>query len=471
MTYRDNDVFLPLNGGYSLISGTYTLNSFSITNGQDPDGHIYVGLKAAIDSNGKMSFSIGRKGSESVANWFNDRISASQNTFNHTAGELNFAFIGTLELTIKGNILGSHQQNFTFLNVAIAQGHSGTSNNWWFGGQNCSYIQNDQVTCKGANSKGAEVSFVFLRGGNNVSTIDVTPTTFVDTTNWMKKISDSLRLDQIMMPGSHDAGMSELHHCAPPVGAGDYTKTQSGSIGQQLNDGSRYFDIRVDYDYNTLVTYHRTDGWGCNGQDLKVVLDQTQAFLIAHPTETAILKFSHIRDYQGHDPAITKQKINDLLNSYDVVIYKNPLTTINLAAVTLGNTRGKMILVFDYNEYINSAMGRFRYMDGNVINPNANITVYDKYSETPDYEVMKADQLKKWKEYGGMGSGYLFLLSWTLTANPPGATIEQLASEANSKLYDVLYDQIITDNSSKPNIVYIDFLNNTIAQSIILFNF
>lgn len=293
----------------------------------------------------------------------------------------------------------------------------------------------------------------------------------IDTANWMNNISDSVRLDQIMMPGSHDAGMSELHHCNPIVGAGGYTQTQSGSIGQQLADGSRYFDIRVDYDHDKLVTYHRTGPLGCNGQDLTAVLNQAQEFLNAHPTETAILKFSHIRDYNGHDPAVTKKNINALLDDYTAAMYKNTTAAVNLAELTLGEVRGKMILVFDYSEYIEPATGRFRFMGGDSIQPGANITVYDVYSETPDYDKMEADQLDKWKKYSGMGTGRLFLLSWTLTAIPLiSKTIKELAGEANSQLPGVLYDQIITKQANKPNIVYIDFMNSETAQCIISYN-
>lgn len=471
MTYRDNDVYFSLSGGYSLVNGTYTVNSFSITSGQDPNRHIFAGLTVSCGSNGKMTFSIGRSGSSGVARWFNDRVPASQNTFNHGADDLNFAFLGTLRLTIKGGLLGSRQETFTFLNVALAQGHSGSSNNWWFGGQNCSFIQSNQVTCQGTNSKGMQVSFVFLRGGNDVSTIGVTPTTLVDTANWMKGVNNSARLDQIMMPGSHDAGMSELHHCAPPIGIDGYTKTQSGSIGQQLVDGSRYFDIRVDFDYDALVTYHRTGAGGCNGQDLIAALDQARAFLVAHPTETAILKFSHIRDYDGHDPAATKQKINALLNNYDAVIYKNSSGTVNLAEVTLGNVRGKMILVFDYGEYINPSAGRFSYKDGSSVQTDFNITVYDEYSNTSNYDTMRADQVQKWRDHNGWGKGYLFLLSWTLTGSLGSPSVEEMAALANSRLPDVLSDQIVNARLAKPNIVYIDFVKNPVAQSIILYNF
>jgi hypothetical protein len=471
MTYHDNDVFLSMNEGYTLINGSYTVNSFSVTSGQDPDRKVYAGLVVSFGSNGKLTFRLGRKGSSDTARWFNERISTGQNTFGHTAGELNFAFLGTLKMTVKGGLLGGREETLTFLNVALAQGHSGASNNWWFGGQNCSYIQNNRVICNGTNSRGEGISFVCQRGGNDVSVVGVTPSTFVDTANWMKKLADALPLDQIMMPGSHDAGMSTLSHCAPPLVSDGYTKTQSGSIGQQLKDGSRYFDIRVDYDYGTLVTYHRTDGWGCNGQDLKAVLDQTQAFLTDHPSETAILKFSHIRNYNDHHASDTKLLINNLLNQYSAKMYVNASANINLAYVNMGSVRGKMILVFDYDEFINPATGRFRYKDGGSIQPDTNITVYDEYADTSNYEDMKANQLKKWKDYGGMGNGRLFLLSWTLTASPPGSTIETLANTANTRLPGVLYDQIVTAHASKPNIVYIDFVNGSVTQSIIMYNF
>jgi hypothetical protein len=63
MTYRDNDVYFV--GSYR-INGSYEIKSFSITNGQDPDGHIKIGDVFSANS-GKISFSAGRKKSEDVA--------------------------------------------------------------------------------------------------------------------------------------------------------------------------------------------------------------------------------------------------------------------------------------------------------------------------------------------------------------------------------------------------------------------
>lgn len=166
MTYRDNDVDITMTGGYSLLKGYYSVTGFSVTPGQDPDSKIHLGLSVLFGNDGKMTFQVGRKGNSDVANWFNNQIPPQKNTFGHTAGDLNFAFLGTLSLTISGGSLGSNQSTYTFNDVALAQGKSGTSNNWWFGGKNCNNISNDQVTCPGTDEQGNTASFVFTRGTN-----------------------------------------------------------------------------------------------------------------------------------------------------------------------------------------------------------------------------------------------------------------------------------------------------------------
>lgn len=475
-SYQDNEVSINVNGhGYSLVNGKFTVTSFDVSDGQDPLGNVYNGLVQNLGSDGKMTFRLGRHGTDETANWFNTRIPAGKTTFNHTAGKLNFAFIGTLELILTGGILGTEQKRFIFQDIAIAQGHAGTSNNWWFGGTHCANLDGNRVSGRGETNNQTKISFKFHRGGNNVHTVDVDASNFIDTANWMSQICNTTTLNQLVIPGSHDAGMSELHHCAPPVGADGYTQTQGGSIKQQLLDGSRYFDIRVDYDHGELVTYHRTDkygyGWGCNGQSLKAVLDETKDFLNTHNTEIAILKFSHIRDTEGHNPADIKQKIDQFLNSYAADMYVNSASNVNLANLQLDNVQGKMILVFKYSDYISPSNGRFRYKDGSSAISDANFVVYDEYSDTADYDQMSADQVKKWNDHGGLGQDFLFLLSWTLTPTPPGSWVETLAKEANSKLPEVMSQQINVNCKGKPNIVYIDYLNAESASVAILYNF
>ena len=457
MTYHDNDIYFSITEPYALINAVYTVDSFSITKGQDPDHEIYTGLVAYSNSSGMLTFRVGRSLSKTVAEWFNKQVTPSQTTFDQSPDELHFAFMGTLRLSVTGGILGKKSEIYTFSNVVLAQGHSGGHNNWWFGGQNCSHITGNKVTCTGADSKGKEVLFVFVRGDNDVSTVKVTPTTLIDTANWMKYVDDTVRLDNLVMPGSHDAGMSELHHCAPPDGIQRYTKTQSGSIGQQLATGSRYFDIRVDYDHGELVTYHREEigiGWGCNGQSLHAVFEQARAFFTAHPTETAIFKFSHTRDAHGHDPDKIRKKINGFLNDYNAVLYTFDTSTINLAKVHLGDVRGKMVLVFNFSDYVDTATGRFRYRDGGTVESDANITVFDDYSQTADFNKMAVDQITKLREHGGLGNDRFFLLSWTLTPTFGDPSIEILANEANAQLPNVLSYEVFVAGLPKPRVLY-----------------
>lgn len=138
----------------------------------------------------------------------------------------------------------------------------------------------------------------------------------------------------------------------------------------------------------------------------------------------------------------------------------------------LGDMRGKLILVFDYSDYIAPSTGRFRYMDGSSASPNANLTVYDSYSETADYDAMKAGQLNEWQHHRLGEKNYAFLLSWTLTSsNPPiSPSIESLANKANSHIASVLNAQIVGKKWNGPNFVYMDFLTSNITKSIIAYN-
>jgi 1-phosphatidylinositol phosphodiesterase len=308
----------------------------------------------------------------------------------------------------------------------------------------------------------------------------------METSNWMSRLDSNTKLSGIVMPGSHDAGMSQLSHCFAGVKLNcGIIKTQALNILQQLEAGSRYFDIRVDYDYRELVTYHRSGDAGCNGQSLETVLDQSLQFLQSHGSETFILKFSHIRTNRKKEREI-KDRIDEFLVDikYREYLFTHSKRDVNLANITLDDCRGKLILVFDYPEHIGARAARFRYHDGFSQDSSGvevggyrgpNLTVCDSYSNTTSLEKMKHDQLAKLDAYGGLDKDYLFLLSWTLTPNATtfvfDGSVEKLAEEANPALEEVLRERISQPDKPIPNIVYIDYFNAKTAQSIIQCNF
>lgn len=475
--YHDNKVGLePSNDNFTIIaSAKFTIDDHYITSDQDPDDKVYNGQTLSL-KDGLFTFKFGRKGSAETAKWFNDRVPDYANTFQHSADKLNFAAVGTLEVKIEKNFLTSTKtETYKIPNFAIAQGHTSSSNNWWVGGTECKAFYDHMVKCPGETVEGLRVEMAFSRGGSSTSGTNIVGVELFGTEktlDWMGKLSDAVNLNDIVMPGSHDAGMSELKHCDIFSGtfAPGLVQTQYASIGEQLKYGARYFDIRVDYDHDELVTYHRTSIFGCNGQSLEAVLDQAVQFLTIYSSETAILKISHIRD---RDKQKIKSRIDKFLrkSDYSDRMYINADKNVELGNVSLGDLRGKMLIVFSYSSYLKPSTGRFSYgegFDGDVCgDTDKNITVCDKYSDTTDFDDMKEDQLHKLNEYGGLGKDHLFLVSWTLT----GGTVISNARDANAKLNHALYDHITKEGKVKPNIVYIDAISGAVSEDIIKYNF
>ena len=117
----------------------------------------------------------------------------------------------------------------------------------------------------------------------------------IDTNSWMQKIQNYRLINDIVLPGSHDSGMWELRSCNIPLNQLRLVKTQRLNMLEQLKQGARYFDFRVDYDKDKLTTYHRTkvlgiEGRGCSGQLIRSALDQTVVFLKLHPSEVVYHK-------------------------------------------------------------------------------------------------------------------------------------------------------------------------------------
>ena len=118
MTYHDNEIKFTCGvPGKILSGGRYTISSFCVTKGQDPDGHIANGRVYTMPTRGsnRFIFNVGRKKIRPVANWFNTNIPPLHNTFGKEADELTFAFLGRLELVIS-------RVRYTFEGVSFAQG-------------------------------------------------------------------------------------------------------------------------------------------------------------------------------------------------------------------------------------------------------------------------------------------------------------------------------------------------------------
>ncbi len=476
MRYHDNHVYF-LDNGQHLAGGSYTITAYKITNKQDPDGHVYTGKVFNFGADGQLNFNLGRSASDDVADWFKEQSPTSHNTFNENPDELNFAFLGTLSLRLYTDEFKTETTTVTFQNITLAQGSNASSENWWFGGKKATHTIGNQVTVNGMDQQGRTVNANFLRGDNGqheVVMMSFSP--FVEEPNWMSRLNSQLSLDNMVLPGSHDTGMSQVYDNG--VTAPSYIQTQQFNVGQQLVCGIRYFDLRLKLYNNALVTYHETAGFGGKGQDLASILQQATNFLSQYPSETFVLKFSHTSTDSDLITAMQTAFEQAFLQPY---LYKNNDTNVNLSQIPLSSLRGKMLLVIYYDKeklppsgYIDPSQGRFKYVDAEESSNNHNLRVYDHYADKDSFDKMYSDQLQKWKNHVSWGAGHLFLLSWTLTAQVVSITtkdIAALAQEANRNLSASLRDQIGGSKVSKPNIIYLDFINGALCQTVYQYNF
>lgn len=183
MTYRDNSVSLQANNGITIRGGTFTVKDLKVTAGQDPENRNYIDQVHTLQ-NGKLTFQVGRQGSAEVAEWFNNKFSGFNNpsvngdrtTFDQTAGELNFAFMGDLHLRVN-TATDAQEMAITFPNVVFAQGSTMLRNNWWFGQLTGQHTRDsdgpNRMLVFGTDASGKTVFASFLRGGNDVSTVSL----------------------------------------------------------------------------------------------------------------------------------------------------------------------------------------------------------------------------------------------------------------------------------------------------------
>lgn len=165
----------------------------------------------------------------------------------------------------------------------------------------------------------------------------------IDNSAWMANIKDDVLVNEIVMPGSHDAGSYKM------VWLGE---TQQFSIDEQLQMGVRYFDIRVNKQEDKYVIFHSI----INGVEFLPILESIKNFIINNPTEVLLLDFQH---FEGDSQ-------NDVYNFITEYLYNNNLLVENntelsdleyISNLKLKDARGKCIIFWgdrrkDLSDYI-----------------------------------------------------------------------------------------------------------------------
>jgi hypothetical protein len=172
---------------------------------------------------------------------------------------------------------------------------------------------------------------------NSAGTAVSRPAKLVSRVDWMANLGSDIEnvpLNELTIPGAHDMGTYGVEAESPVSLDGQASETDcqnldlqsacvsyaraqdpSKSAAEMLNDGIRYFDVRVcGFGGEPENTFR--DSWpqyttnpvtchGVNGAKLEPILYQTRAFALAHPKEVVVLDVNH--EYQVELYALAEQ--------------------------------------------------------------------------------------------------------------------------------------------------------------------
>ena len=233
----------------------------------------------------------------------------------------------------------------------------------------------------------------------------------INSQRWMSALNDSLRLKDICMPGSHDAGMYSTSFFQ--LGQG-LALTQSKNIREQLDFGIRYFDLRPEYDSsktgeNRFNVYHGPAA----GPLIKDILNDIKSFF-EHPNgknETVIIGLTHFKDFNVPVKIDLLNFIIEKLEEYIQILPNGK----NLGNLKLSDVRGKIIFLLDVGDEEFTSLTATNYSISDFFTRQTfGSCVFDEYANTTSYEYMYKNQINHFKSFN---EERLFLLNWTLT--PP----------------------------------------------------
>eukprot|EP01091_Cochliopodium_minus_P013016 TRINITY_DN4082_c0_g1_i1.p1 TRINITY_DN4082_c0_g1~~TRINITY_DN4082_c0_g1_i1.p1 ORF type:complete len:400 (-),score=106.83 TRINITY_DN4082_c0_g1_i1:72-1271(-) len=156
---------------------------------------------------------------------------------------------------------------------------------------------------------------------------------------WMEYIDDKESVSHLSIPGTHDSASYGIKNIISKL----VSETQKLNIEESLNNGVRFLDIRVRLIDNYLVCHH---GITYLNKNLDDVLNMISNFLKNNPKECVLMRIKK----EHHD-----EKSNMTFEGSFKVHYveKRPGLFFQEERVpTLGEVRGKIIVISDHHPFI-----------------------------------------------------------------------------------------------------------------------
>ncbi|KAL2863395.1 phosphatidylinositol-specific phospholipase C domain-containing protein [Aspergillus lucknowensis] len=310
--------------------------------------------------------------------------------------------------------------------------------------------------------------------------------------NWMRQIYDVIKdrpLQHIVMPGTHDSGMSTISGQILSIGSEANTQTQALNIYDQLRVGARWFDLRIisvhqsntdDYDFWVAhVNDENADvPVGNTGESLADIIEEVNRFTSENPGEVIFL---HLRYLVGLRRVLTGGPIhwdNDIVNDFFNELKKisnrcgNLDTSVqfqNQAAsyfMDQNNGTGCVLFLLDGSN-LPDGVPRASVSDG--FYPAEQMAVHDNWSNLATTRPMAENQIEVWSaiERAKPFTDDEFLISqWIVSADAVSTTALTIQRIAIMPTNPALYWAGVNAMSPTkwPNVLLVDYIGVVVTD-------
>ncbi|KAL4820329.1 PLC-like phosphodiesterase [Aspergillus spinulosporus] len=309
--------------------------------------------------------------------------------------------------------------------------------------------------------------------------------------NWMKQMYDVIKdrpLQHLVMPGTHDSGMSTISGKIVSIGSAANTQTQGLNIYDQLRVGARWFDLRI-------MSVHQSDTsnyefWvahvndetadvpvGNTGESLADIINEVNRFTSENPGEIIFLKLRYligIKRLPGGairwDTAIANnfftelQKINNRCPNLDTTTKFQRQKASYFMDQNNGN--GCVLFLLDGSN-IPSGVPSSSPSDG--IYPASAMVVNDHWSNLATTQPVAEDQIAVWSAVSRVSpfTNDQFLISqWLVSADALQTTALTIQNIAIMPTNPALYWAGVNAMSPTkwPNVLLVDYIGVVIPD-------
>ncbi|KAK4097470.1 PLC-like phosphodiesterase [Parathielavia hyrcaniae] len=303
--------------------------------------------------------------------------------------------------------------------------------------------------------------------------------------NWMRRMYNVIRdrpVRHLIMPGTHDAGMSRISDKIVSIGSEENTQNQGVNIYDQLRAGSRWFDLRIGSVHANDDANRNNGYWvmhvnnevaslaiGNTGESLDDVVGELNRFTTENPGEIIFVALRYLvgrYEFPDRGPirwsaAMVDDFFHRLRSIHNRCLHLDTSTGFqnHRASYYMDHNEGKGCVVLLLNGHLDP--GRESPADG--IYHMGRMGIRDHWSNRMHASDMAPDQVGTWRSYtrgGGSDHGGFTIAQWLVTPDAVASTAYSLQNFAIQPTNPSLYWAGVNgmDPEHWPNVLMVDYI-------------